>query len=112
MQDGSKQGYKTNDRLYLLHCSGNRGCVIDTMAGVRPSTAGQPKERYMKLNMGVIDRVLRVLIALVIGVLYWQNIISGTLGIVLLVLGGVFVLTSLVGFCPLYLPLKLSTKND
>ena len=66
----------------------------------------------MKLNMGVIDRVLRVLIALVIGVLYWQNIISGTLGIVLLVLGGVFVLTSLVGFCPLYLPLKLSTKRE
>ncbi|MBU42866.1 MAG: hypothetical protein CMN76_06585 [Spirochaetaceae bacterium] len=66
----------------------------------------------MKLNMGVVDRVLRVAVAVVIGVLYWQGIITGTLGIVLLVLGGVFVLTSLVGFCPLYLPLKLSTKGD
>ncbi|MEQ8350339.1 MAG: DUF2892 domain-containing protein [Leptospiraceae bacterium] len=66
----------------------------------------------MKLNMGVIDRVLRVVVALAIGVLYWQGVITGTLGIVLLVLGGVFVLTSLVGFCPLYLPLKLSTKGE
>lgn len=62
--------------------------------------------------MGVIDRVLRVVVALAIGVLYWQGVITGTLGIVLLVLGGVFVLTSLVGFCPLYLPLKLSTKGE
>ncbi|HBS06253.1 MAG TPA: DUF2892 domain-containing protein [Leptospiraceae bacterium] len=66
----------------------------------------------MKLNMGIIDRIVRVLVAVGIGVLYWQGIITGTLGIVLLVLGGVFVLTSLVGFCPLYLPLKLSTKGD
>jgi len=62
--------------------------------------------------MGIIDRIVRVLVAVGIGVLYWQGIITGTLGIVLLVLGGVFVLTSLVGFCPLYLPLKLSTKGD
>lgn len=66
----------------------------------------------MKLNMGVVDRVLRVAVAVGIAVLYWQGIIQGTLGIVLLVLGGVFVLTSLVGFCPLYMPLKLSTKKD
>lgn len=66
----------------------------------------------MKLNMGIVDRVLRVAVAVGIAILYWQGIIEGTLGIVLLVLGGVFVLTSLVGFCPLYMPLKLSTKKD
>ena len=62
--------------------------------------------------MGIVDRVLRVAVAVGIAILYWQGIIEGTLGIVLLVLGGVFVLTSLVGFCPLYMPLKLSTKKD
>ncbi|MEO9805181.1 MAG: DUF2892 domain-containing protein [Reichenbachiella sp.] len=56
----------------------------------------------MKKNMGNADRVLRILIALVIGTLYFTNIISGALGLVLLVLSVVFVLTSLVSFCPLY----------
>ncbi len=63
----------------------------------------------MKKNMGSADRLIRVLIAAVIAVLYFTNVISGTLGIVLLVLAGVFVLTSLVSFCPLYAPFGLST---
>lgn len=67
----------------------------------------------MKKNMGNIDRIVRVLIAVVIAVLYFTNIISGTLGIVLLVLAAIFVATSLVSFCPLYLPFGLSTcKKD
>lgn len=65
----------------------------------------------MKKNMGSADRLIRVLIAAVIGVLYFTNVISGTLGIVLLVLAGVFLLTSLVSFCPLYAPFGLSTCN-
>lgn len=65
----------------------------------------------MKKNMGSADRLIRVLIAAVIAVLYFTNVISGTLGIVLLVLAGVFLLTSLVGFCPLYAPFGLSTCN-
>jgi hypothetical protein len=63
----------------------------------------------MKLNMGKIDRVLRVIVAVVIAVLFFTKVITGTLGIVLLVVGGVFLLTSLVGTCPLYLPCGLST---
>jgi hypothetical protein len=63
----------------------------------------------MKKNMGTIDKVVRVLIAAVIAVLFFTKVISGTLGIVLLVVAGVFLLTSIIGFCPLYLPFGLST---
>jgi len=68
----------------------------------------------MKKNMGTFDRIFRVLVAAVIAVLYFTNVISGTLGIILLALGGIFVLTSLVGFCPLYLPFGINTckKNQ
>lgn len=59
--------------------------------------------------MGNADRVIRLIIAAVIGVLYYTGTISGTLGIVLLVLAGVFVLTSFISFCPLYAPFGLST---
>ena len=59
--------------------------------------------------MGTADRVIRVLIAAVVAYLYYAGIIYGTLGIVLLVLAGVFVLTSLISFCPLYAPFGLST---
>jgi hypothetical protein len=63
----------------------------------------------MKKNMGTIDRVIRILVAVVFAVLFFTHVVEGTLGIVLLVLAVVFVLTSLVGFCPLYLPIKLNT---
>ncbi|WP_295651170.1 DUF2892 domain-containing protein [uncultured Mucilaginibacter sp.] len=65
----------------------------------------------MKKNMGNTDRLLRVLIALVIVVLYFTNTIGGTLAIVLLVLSVVFILTGMVSFCPLYLPFGISTKK-
>jgi len=63
----------------------------------------------MKKNMGAADRLIRVLIAAAIGYLYYAGIITGTLGIVLLVAAGVFVLTSLVSFCPLYAPFGIRT---
>ena len=63
----------------------------------------------MKKNMGTIDKVVRIVLALVAVVLFFTNIISGVLGIVILVLAGVFVLTSLISFCPLYLPFGIST---
>ncbi len=67
----------------------------------------------MKKNMGNMDKVIRVLIALVVGVLVFAEVLTGTLAIVLLVLAGVFVLTSLIGTCPLYLPFGASTcKNE
>ena len=56
----------------------------------------------MKKNMGSGDRVIRILLAAVFAALYFTGTVSGTLGYVLLGLGGVFVLTSLVSFCPLY----------
>ena len=63
----------------------------------------------MKKNMGNTDRIIRFLLAAVVAVLYFTNIITGTLGIVLLVLAGVFVITSLVSFCPLYALVGLNT---
>ena len=63
----------------------------------------------MKKNMGNADRIIRFIIAAIIGVLYYTGTISGTLGIVLLVLAGVFLLTSFISFCPLYAPFGLST---
>lgn len=63
----------------------------------------------MKKNMGTTDRVIRILIAAVIAGLYFTNVISGTLGLVLLVVAGIFVLTSLVSFCPLYAPFGIRT---
>ncbi|WP_159948554.1 YgaP family membrane protein [Polaribacter septentrionalilitoris] len=63
----------------------------------------------MKKNMGNTDRIVRVLIAIIVATLYFTEIISGTLGIVLLILSGVFVLTSLVSFCPIYAPFGIKT---
>lgn len=63
----------------------------------------------MKKNMGSADRIIRLIVAVIIAVLYYNGTISGTLGIVLLVLAGVFVLTSFVSFCPLYAPFGIST---
>ena len=63
----------------------------------------------MKKNMGNADKIIRILIAVIIGVLYYTGTISGTLGIVLLALAGVFVLTSFISFCPLYAPFGIST---
>lgn len=63
----------------------------------------------MKKNMSTIDRIVRVIIALVVAVLYYMQIIEGTLAIVLLALSAIFVLTSLFSFCPIYAMLGLST---
>ena len=60
-------------------------------------------------NIGNFGRILRVLIAALIGVLYFTQVISGTLGIILLVVGGVLISTALIGFCPLYYVLGIKT---
>jgi drug/metabolite transporter superfamily protein YnfA len=64
----------------------------------------------MKKNMGSADRVIRILLAAVFAVLYFTGTVTGTIGLVLVALGGVFVLTSLVSFCPLYTIVGLSTS--
>ena len=66
----------------------------------------------MNSNMGTVDRIFRALIAVVIAILYFTGIIDGTTGIILLVAGGIFLLTSVVGICPIYMALKLSTKRQ
>ncbi len=63
----------------------------------------------MKPNMGTTDKIIRIVIAALVAVLYFTNVISGTVGIILLVLAVVFVLTSLISFCPLYLPFGINT---
>lgn len=65
----------------------------------------------MKKNMGTIDKALRIIVAIVIGILYFTCNISGTAAIILGVLAVVFLLTSFVGVCPLYLPFNISTKK-
>ncbi|HMS68943.1 MAG: DUF2892 domain-containing protein [Saprospiraceae bacterium] len=56
----------------------------------------------MKKNMGTIDKSVRTIIAIILGYLYYTGVISGTLGLVLVIVGFVFLLTSLISFCPLY----------
>jgi hypothetical protein len=56
----------------------------------------------MKKNMGSTDRIIRVILAVIMAVLYFSGTVTGTFGIVLLILATVFVLTSLISFCPLY----------
>lgn len=65
----------------------------------------------MKANMGNTDKIIRILAAILIGVLYFMQLISGTLAIVLLVVAAAFILTSFMSFCPMYLPFGLSTKG-
>ncbi|MBN2598602.1 DUF2892 domain-containing protein [Labilibaculum sp.] len=63
----------------------------------------------MKKNMGKTDRILRVIIALILATLYFTDLITGTIGIVLLVIAGVMFLTSLIGYCPPYSLLSIDT---
>jgi len=65
----------------------------------------------MKKNMGMTDKIIRTLIAVVMLVLYFTNVVTGTLGIVLIIVSLVFLLTSLVSFCPLYAILGISSKQ-
>jgi len=65
----------------------------------------------MKKNMGTADRALRIIVALVIGYLYFTGRIGGAVGVVLLIVAVMFLLTSLVSRCPGYYPLGFSTRG-
>lgn len=56
----------------------------------------------MKANMGGIDKLIRIIIAAIIGYLYYMGTISGNLGLGLLIIAAIFLLTSALSFCPLY----------
>ncbi|KAF0241828.1 MAG: hypothetical protein FD136_1322 [Chitinophagaceae bacterium] len=60
--------------------------------------------------MGTLDKAIRVLVAILIGVLYFTGALSGLVATILLVLGGIFILTSFISFCPLYLPFGITTR--
>ncbi len=66
----------------------------------------------MKKNMGTADRAVRLMLAGVVLVLYLTGLITGTVAIVLGALAAVWVVTSLLGFCPLYLPFRISTRRE
>lgn len=66
----------------------------------------------MKKNIGTVDRSIRVLLAFVVGVLYLTDQISGTSAIILGTLAVIFLMTSFISVCPLYLPFRFSTKKE
>lgn len=66
----------------------------------------------MKRNMSNTDRIVRVVVAALFAYLYFSGTVAGTLGIVLVVLGAVFLLTAVAAFCPLYAPFKFSTYKS
>ena len=63
----------------------------------------------MKKNMGNADRIIRTIVALLVGYLYFTGAISGTLGVILLVVSVVFLLTSFISFFPIYTLLGINT---
>lgn len=65
----------------------------------------------MKKNLGSTDKIIRLILAVAFGVLYFTGTVTGTLGIVLLVVGAIFLITPLINFCPLYRILGISTKK-
>ena len=65
----------------------------------------------MKPNMGTWDRGVRILLAVAVVTLYLTNFISGTLAIILLFFAAIFMITSFISFCPLYLPFRISTRK-
>ncbi|MGD8538695.1 MAG: DUF2892 domain-containing protein [Candidatus Aminicenantes bacterium] len=65
----------------------------------------------MKKNMGAADRIIRTILAIVVAILYFTNQITGIAAIILGIIAIIFLLTSFVGFCPLYAPFKISTRK-
>lgn len=65
----------------------------------------------MKPNMGTIDKSVRISAAVAIAILYFTNVISGTLAVILFILAGIFIITSFISFCPIYHFLGISTTK-
>jgi hypothetical protein len=70
------------------------------------------EDNKMKTNESGLDRVIRVIFGIVLAILYFTNVVSGTLGIVALVIGAVLLVTGVIGFCPLYGLLKIRTNKS
>jgi len=65
----------------------------------------------MNANLGSTDKAIRIVLAIIIAGLFFSNVITGTLAIILMIIAGTLLLTSLISFCPLYTLLKISTKK-
>lgn len=65
----------------------------------------------MKQNMGTVDKVIRLVVVAIIAVLYFTGQITGTAAIVLGIVAVAFLVTSLIGWCPTYVPFGISTKK-
>jgi hypothetical protein len=66
----------------------------------------------MKKNMGTIDIAIRIVIAVIIAALFFTHVIGGVLAIILMIFAGVFLVTGLLGFCPMYIPLGWNTRKE
>jgi len=65
----------------------------------------------MKPNMGTADKVIRLIVVVIIAVLYFTGQISGTAAIILGIIAAAFLVTSLIGWCPSYVPFGISTQK-
>ncbi|VBB45806.1 conserved hypothetical protein [uncultured Paludibacter sp.] len=66
----------------------------------------------MTKNMGQTDRIIRTIVAVVLIILFFTKVVTGTLGIILLILAIVFLITSVISFCPLYKPFGIKTTCE
>ena len=64
----------------------------------------------MKKNMSGTDGIIRIVLAVLFAVLYFTNVISGTIGLILMIAAGIFLVTGLINFCPLYAALGIKTR--
>ena len=69
------------------------------------------KEEIMKKNMGIIDRTIRILLAAAVTLFYFTGQLTGIAAVVLAAIAVIFILTSVIGVCPLYYPLGISTRK-
>jgi hypothetical protein len=60
----------------------------------------------------LFDRILRMIVAVIIAILYFTKVLTGAPGIILLILAGIFLLTGIIGFCPLYIPFRINTAKN
>jgi hypothetical protein len=100
---------KTAVGLRYLHRTGHGHCLRAQVAAVRVGRLFERKVSFMKKNMGLIDRLLRTALAIVVAVLYFAGQLTGTAAVILGVLAVIFLVTSATGFCPVYTWLGIST---
>ncbi|MBT8327104.1 MAG: DUF2892 domain-containing protein [Bacteroidia bacterium] len=65
----------------------------------------------MKKNMGSSDKIIRIILAILFGVLYFTGTITGTFGGILLIVGAIFLVTSFINFCPIYSLFNINTSK-